>query len=317
MDVQVVEIVDRDSGSSARILVSLGFNCFSWQPMLLGGKREMLRSDPDFATGDKRPSGNGIPLLFPFPGRIGGATYEFNGRKYQLQPGDAFGNAIHGFVLNRPWRVVEQTSSRVVGEFQASVDDASILEHWPADFRIRVSYEVRGTQLISDIAYANTGDGALPCGFATHAYFRLPLSDGGTAADTIVTVPASEIWELENMIPTGRRLPVPSRQNLAPGLKLDDNQFDTVFTKLDSGADKLIRTILKDPSTNRTLTQTFDSSFTQCVIYTPPHREAICLEPYTCVPDSIRLAAEGEETGLQVLKSGDERHTTIRLEVTP
>jgi aldose 1-epimerase len=317
MEAQVIEIVDRDSGSSARILISLGFNCFSWRPMLQGGAREMLRSDPDFASGDKRPSGNGIPILFPFPGRISGATYEFNGRKYQLQPGDAFGNAIHGFVLNRPWRVVEQTVSRVVGEFQASVDDASILEHWPADFRIRVSYEVRGTQLISDIAYANTGNGPLPCGFATHAYFRLPLSEGGSAADTVVTVPASEIWELENMIPTGRRLPVPSTKNLAPGLPLDDHQFDTVFTKLHADADGLIRTVLKDPSSSRTLTQTFDSSFTQCVIYTPPHREAICLEPYTCVPDAIRLAAEGDETGLQILKPGDERRTMIRLEVTP
>jgi aldose 1-epimerase len=315
MDAQVVEIIDRDSGSSARILVSLGFNCFSWLPMLHGGAREILRSDPEFASGDKRPSGSGIPLLFPFPGRIGGATYEFNGRKYQLQPGDAFGNAIHGFVLNRPWRVIEQTASRVVGEFQASVDDPTILEHWPADFRIRVSYEVRGTQLISDIAYANTGNGPLPCGFATHAYFRLPLSEKASVADTVVTVPASEIWELEKMIPTRRRLPVPASQNLTPGLQLADHQFDTVFTKLRPDPDGLIRTVLKDPRTNRALIQTFDANFTQCVIYTPPHREAICLEPYTCVPDSIRLASEGKETGLQILKPGDERQTTIRLEV--
>src|SRR6188768_93484 len=119
MEAQVVEIVDRDSGSSARILVSLGFNCFSWRPVLREGAREMLWADPDFAAGDKRPSSGGIPLLFPFPGRIAGASYEFNGRRYQLEPGDAFGNAIHGFVFNRPWRIVEQTTSRVVGEFQA------------------------------------------------------------------------------------------------------------------------------------------------------------------------------------------------------
>ena len=123
---------------------SLGFNCFSWRPVLNDGPREMLWADPDFAAGDKRPSSGGIPLLFPFPGRIGGAKYQFNGREYQLEPGDAFGNAIHGFVFNRPWRVVEHGDAHVVGEFQASVDDPTILEHWPADFRIRVSYEVRG-----------------------------------------------------------------------------------------------------------------------------------------------------------------------------
>ena len=63
---------------------------------------------------------------------------------------------------------------------------ASILERWPADFRIRVSYEVRGRELVSDIEYENTGDGPLPCGFGTHAYFRLPLSEGGNVADTVV-----------------------------------------------------------------------------------------------------------------------------------
>lgn len=313
---QIVEISDRDSGSKARILVSLGFNCFSWQPSLDDGPREMLWADTGFEAGDKRPSGSGIPLLFPFPGRIGGAKYEFEGREYQLQPADAFGNAIHGFVFNRPWRVIDEHASKVVGEFQAAIDDPTILEHWPADFRIRVSYEVRGAELISNIAYENTGKGPLPCGFATHAYFRIPLTDQTNANDTIVTVPSKSIWELEKMIPTGHILPVSESQRLAAGMPLDDRQFDTAFTKLEPDSDKLIRTCLSDPTSHRTLTQVFDTSFTQCVVYTPGHREAICLEPYTCVPDAIRLSANGHETGLQTLQPGERRETTIRLQVS-
>jgi aldose 1-epimerase len=313
---QVIEITDPDSDSSARIFASLGFNCFSWRPTLDDGPREMLWADPEFASGEKRPSGSGIPLLFPFPGRIGGARYQFNGREYQLEPGDAFGNAIHGFVFNRPWRVVEQQAARVVGEFQASVDDPSILARWPSDFRIRVSYEVRGAALASEIQYENVGDGPLPCGFATHAYFRLPLASGSRAADTIVTAPVGAFWELEKMMPTGRVLAVSDGQKLAGGLALSDHQFDTVFTELRADADGLIRTTLADPASKRTLTQTFDTNFTQCVVYTPPHREAICLEPYTCVPDAIRLAAEGHATGLQILKPGQKFETTIRLHVS-
>jgi aldose 1-epimerase len=311
---QIIEITDRGSGSAARILVSLGFNCFSWRPVLSDGPREMLWADAEFANGDKRPSGSGIPLLFPFPGRIGGARYQFNGREYQLDPGDSFGNAIHGFVFNRPWRVVEQQAARIAGEFQASVDDASILARWPADFRIRVAYEVRGAELLSEIQYENVGDGPLPCGFATHAYFRLPLSEGGKAAETIVTAPIEAYWELEDMIPTGRVLPAADR--LVDGLRLDEHQFDTVFTDLRADGDGLARTRLADAASKRTLTQTFDSKFTQCVVYTPPHREAICLEPYTCVPDAIRLAADGHETGLQILQPGEQRRTAIRLQVS-
>jgi aldose 1-epimerase len=310
---QVVEIKDGESGSSARVLPAFGFNCFSWRPVLSDGPREILWADSGFEAGDKRPSGSGIPLLYPFPGRIGAASYEFNGRKYQLEAGDAYGNAIHGFVINRPWRVVEQSAARVVGEFQASRDDATILQHWPADFRIRVSYEVRGRQLISDIEYENTGSGPLPCGFATHAYFRLPLSANTKAADTVVTVPVTKFWELERMNPTGRILSLPDDKRLADGAPFDDKQFDTVCTELVFDTDRHARTRLTDPATGRELTQTFDASFTQCVVYTPPHREAICMEPYTCVPDAIRLAAEGHETGLQILKPGESRQTTIRI----
>jgi aldose 1-epimerase len=310
---QVVDIADPKSGARARVSVAQGFNCFSWQPVLEDGPREMLWADAAFDSGEKRPSGSGIPLLFPFPGRIGGAKFTFGGRDYQLEPGDAFGNAIHGFVLNRPWRVVEQSATRVVGEFQASVDDAKILEHWPADFRIRVSYEVRGRELLSDIHYENTGEGPLPCGFATHAYFRLPLTEGGAVSDTVVTAPVHKFWELDRMIPTGQIQPVPADKQLAAGLRLGDHQFDTAFTTMQPDADGLLRTKLTDPANGRTLTQTFDASFTQCVVYTPPHREAICLEPYTCIPDAIRLMAEGHETGLQILNPGESRKAKITL----
>ena len=316
MAAEVLEIADRDSGATAKILVSQGFNCFSWRPVLDDGPREMLWSEPGYEQGDKRPSGSGIPLLFPFPGRIGAARYRFGGKDYSLQPADAFGNAIHGFVYTRPWRVVDHSGERVVGEFQASVDDPAILAHWPADFRIRVSYEVRGRALVSDIRYENTGTGPLPCGFGTHAYFRLPLSERGNAAETIVTAPVSAYWKLEQMIPTGEKQAVPADQPLAAGLRLGEHKIRHVLHRHQKDKDGLVRTRLRDPASGRVLTQTFDAAFTQCVIYTPPHREAICLEPYTCVPDAIRLAGEGHETGLQILQHGEIRQTTVRIEVS-
>jgi aldose 1-epimerase len=312
----IAEIRDNASGSTARILVGLGFNCFSWRPTLDDGPREMFWADEGFEAGDKRPSSGGNPLLFPFPGRINGAAYSFEGRDYQLEPSDAFGNAIHGFVFNRPWRVVDQSAARLVAEFQASVDDPSILDRWPSDFHIRVSYEVRGNELVSVIRYENTGDGSLPCGFGTHAYFRLPLAEGSRVDDTIVTAPINEFWELEKMVPTGRRLPARGDQRLSDGLRLDEHQFDTVFRVARADDDSLVRTRLTDPTSGRVLTQTFDRVFTQCVIYTPGHRQAICLEPYTCVPDAIRLAAQGHDTGLQILRPGQSFETTIKMEVS-
>jgi len=316
MTSQIVELNDKESGARARILASFGFNCFSWVPALDDGPREMLWTETGFEGGDKRPSRSGIPLLFPFPGRIGGAVYEFQGRRFELEPNDGLGNAIHGFVHNRPWRVTEQTASRVVAEFQASNVDRKILEHWPSDFRIQVSYEVRARELISEIRYENAGEGTLPCGFGTHAYFRLPLSEDRTVGDTILVAPVREYWEADGKLQTGKVLPAPNAEELAKGMRLGDQELDVAYTGLQPSADGLFRTQLKDTKTSRTVTQTFDAGFTQCVVFTPPHREAICMEPYTCVPDAFRLAAQGRETGLQILKPGESRDAAIRIAVT-
>jgi aldose 1-epimerase len=312
----IVEICDAESGSSARVLASLGFNCFSWRPMLADGPREMMWADAEFERGDKRPSSSGIPLLFPFPGRIGGAAFEFAGQRYQLEPGDAFGNAIHGFVYTRPWRLLEQSDCRVVGEFQASVDDRSVLERWPSDFRIRVSYEVRGCDLVSDIYYENTGASPLPCGFGTHAYFRLPLAEGSVPEQTRVYAPVAQTWEAREMLPTGRKLPATGDNDLSSGGPLAGRKFDTYFTELKPDPDGLVRTRLIDPLTGRKVTQSFAADFTQCIVYTPPHRQAICLEPYTCLPDTYRMRDAGHETGLQILKPGETFATTITMEAS-
>lgn len=312
---QIVDISDAQSGASARILVSLGFNCFSWRPVFAEGPREMIWADADYTSGERRPSGSGMPLLFPYPGRIAGAVYTYAGRQYQLEPDDAFGNAIHGFVHNRPWRLVHEDGNRAVGEFQASVDDPSILDRWPADFLIRVAHELRARELVTDVHYENRGDGPLPCGFGTHTYFRLPLADGAPVDETLVTAPVSQYWETDQMIPTGRVLPVADDEDLASGRPLGGRQFDTSFTGIRADADGLVRTRLTDPASGRTLTQTFDPVFRHCIVYTPGHREAICLEPYTCVPDSMHLAATRDDTGLQTLQPGQSFDTTIRLEV--
>jgi aldose 1-epimerase len=311
---QNISIQDPATGSEAKILVSLGCNCYSWKPVLDDGPREMLWAHPDFASGNERPSGSGVPLLFPFPGRIGKAKYSYAGREYQLEPGDAFGNAIHGFVHKRPWRVIEQSPSRVVGEFQASIDDPSLLDLWPSDFRIRVNYEVRGRELLSDVHCENTGDAALPFGFGTHTYFRLPLAEGTDPEATEVYAPIAEIWELHDMLATGKMLPL-SDATMLDGRPLAGRPFDTSYTGLKPEADGLVHTWIRDPQSGRTVTQLFDQSFTQCIVYTPPHRKAICLEPYTCLPDSFRLTAEGHNTGLRVLGPGEAYKTRIPISV--
>jgi aldose 1-epimerase len=312
---KIVELRDEASGSSAKVLTDYGFNCYELRLQHRGETVDVLWSAANFGSGTERASHSGIPILFPFPGRISGASFKFQGREYPLQAGDGIGNAIHGFVLNRPWQILEQGANRVVGRFHASQADPGLLKHWPADFQLTVSYELKGTSLISEIEATNPDDKPLPMGLGTHPYFRLPLGQAGSAADCRVTVPADKYWELDQMLPSGQRLPVDAAKDLRRGMPFSQTRFDDVFGGL-SHEHGVCQTSIEDAANGRRLVMTFGDEFRCCVVYNPPHREAICIEPYSTVPDAFRLQAEGIDAGAVVLEPGKSWRTTvvIRLE---
>lgn len=302
MALEQVTITDATTGSQATVLVGFGFNCYRFTAQV-GEPVEVLWSAPGFENGAERPSHSGIPLLFPYPGRLRGSTLAYGGRTYELAGNDGRGNAIHGYVLNRPWKVVEQTASRVVAEFHAAERDASILKQWPADFRLTVSYELAGAALCSTVTIDNPDDKPLPFGFGSHPYFRVPLGSVGSADDCTVMVPAKSYWELVDMLPGGRKLPAVGPRGVATGLRFADAQLDDVFSDLYFEQGRGRATIV-DPANRRRLELRFDDRFTECVVYNPPHRQAICIEPYSCAPDQFTLADRGVIAAPQVLPPG-------------
>jgi aldose 1-epimerase len=298
MPLTCVTLKDSSSPATATVAPGFGFNCFQFAVERNGKPVEILWSAPDFAAGTARPSGSGIPILFPFPGRIAGGVLKWAGGEYRIPAGDGRGNAIHGFVLNRPWRVVEQSDSRVVGEFQASRDDPSILEMWPSDFRIRAAYELHSATLSCRIEVHNPDTRPLPCGLGTHPYFRLPL--GGTRADDcVVTLPVTAEWELAELLPTGRRMPLADAARYQHGLAFGQMRFDNMFSGL--VGDSLYRSTIVDPQSKVRVEQSFGRIFRECVVYTPPHREAVCVEPYTCVAGAFDLAEKGIDAGVRMV----------------
>ncbi len=315
---QTPPIVLRDdrAGTSATILSGRGFNCYSFQAVHGGRPTELLWSEPAFAQGDGRPSRSGIPILFPFPGRARGTRFTYGGRAFELEPGDAHGNALHGFVMDRPWEVIHRSANSVVGWFQASRVEPALLERWPADFRLMVTYELEGNTLRSEIVVENPDDRPLPWGLGTHPYFRVPVVPGGDAGACRITVPGREYWELVNMLPTGRRLPAAGGRDLAGGLPFAEAQLDDVFTGPSIAPGGKWTASIHDPAAECKLELSFDAGFEVCVVYTPGHREAICIEPYTCVPgrfgEGDKWPAEG---ALAVLPPGESVRlaTTIQL----
>lgn len=309
-------LVDSEFGSRARLLPEVGFNCFSLQVPVLGQLVEALEAEAGFEQGGKRGTRSGIPWLFPFPNRIERGRYTWNGVNYELPVSDAFGNAIHGFVMDRPWRVVTADSRVAIAEFQLSVDAPDRRPLWPSDFLIEVRYTLRQTCLRADIRIVNAGAQPLPWGLGTHPYFKTPLGSGSQQGQCLIQVPATESWELHDCLPTTRRLPVDSRTDLRSGSALEGLKLDDVLTSL-TPAQGVITTVVLDPRAGVQITQVTDALFRECVVFTPPGRSCVCLEPYTCVTNAINLQQQGIDAGLQVLAVGGEVHTWWELHVGP
>jgi aldose 1-epimerase len=321
----VIRLRDGASGSSAAILPGFGFNCYSFQPVVDGQAIETLWAEPDFGPGGN-PMGSGIPLVFPFAGRLSSYEQIYEGQSFTVHDAPVLeGKPLHGYMIDRPWRVIKQAEHRVVGTFRALTDEPALLDQWPADFEITVSYEVAGTTLIFEVTITNPDTKPLPFGFGTHPYFRLPLggetplSGGrwpmgpeGERAACRVTVPAGAYWELSELVPTGRKLPASGAYDLRNAPAYGDISVDAVFTDL-GVIDGKILTIIEDPNSGRRLVQRYNPVFRHCTVYCPPHREAIAIEPWTAIPNPLVLAGQGIDTGLKVLAPGETFATKIDI----
>lgn len=298
---------------TAHILPEFGFNLYDLVVVVDGTPVSLLWYDEKILSGDARPSGSGIPILFPFAGRLQGTTLRWNGREYNIEAGDGMGNAIHGFVLDRAWRVISQTPDSITGEFQCSTDGPELTGMWPSDFLIQATYQLRSDGLSVSITCTNAGNEPMPCGLGTHPYFQLPLT-GDKADDCLLRLPVSSRWQMEDMIATGECTPLESHEDYEAGMHFSELFLDDVFgdTRFENGT---AVAQLDDPQGGVTLDFTWDTACQYCVVYTPPHREAICIEPYTLIPGGQSFKPPYE--GLLVLEPGESFTHDFTLLVKP
>lgn len=308
---------DSATGSTARIAAHLGFNCYEFHAVVEDKTIDVIDSAPDFIEGKQRCSGSGIPILFPYPNRIRNGMYQWDGEGFEISSSDApydnTGNAIHGFCLDRPWRVVDKSDQHVVGRFQLSVDAPDRLPYWPGDCAIQIRYELRRATLHSEIRISNPGQKSIPWGFGTHPYFKLPLGVDSQPKRCLIVAPAAEEWELVDCLPTKARKPISSEKDLREGAYFAQMKLDDALTGL-KPTDDMLECLIIDEQAGLQIALRFDTRFRELVVYTPPGRDAVCLEPYTSLTDAINLQQEGIDAGLRVLEPGQEFTTWIQIE---
>jgi aldose 1-epimerase len=234
--------------------------------------------------------------MAPFCGRVREGRFVFAGRQISLPRN--FGNsphAIHGNAWKLPWRVNAHDSA------SASL----ILEHergdWPFAYRAEQHFVLTPRSLEIELVVVNTDAAAMPVGIGQHPYFA--YTPGMTLQAEV-----AQMWEVE------RDMPVKLSRNdtvesLARGLKMASATLDNNFIGWKHMA------TMRWPETGRRLRMTAQPPLSYLVVYTPPSREFLCVEPVSNTVDWLNLGhLESEQIGGAVLSPGTSIAGRVRYE---
>jgi aldose 1-epimerase len=102
-------------------------------------------------------------------------------------------------------------------------------------------------------------------------------------------------------------VPLDAARNLNAPRPYRDLKVDDALTDLPPPGSEGMRRIGRVELAGTTLTLEVLASppFRETVVFTPPHRQAFCIEPYTCITDALNLQQRGVEAGLLVLGPGE------------
>lgn len=263
-----------------------------------GGLRRYTRSGTDvtftYGDDDLPPKCCGA-VLVPWPNRLRGGAYTFDGSRYQLaltEPTQR--NAIHGLGRWARWTCVRQEPAVC-----AMALDIPPQTGWPFEVRVEVTYTISATDgLTVSTTGRNVGARRAPFGFGFHPYLSL---GGRSLPEVTLRIPAAQRLVVDDVqIPIGHQDVAGSAYDFRAGKRLRDLRLDDAFTSItaDAGHGSVQMTV-----GGRGATVWFDPVFQYVQVFTPDlvagGLPGIAVEPMTCPADAFNTGA-----GLIVLEPG-------------
>ena len=250
-----------------------------------GEKSEVLWLSPEFdSSGSGWPSG-GMPLMFPFAGRVFSGLEPF---KYKLDE-KIWQMPLHGFAFAQKWQVISATADMI--ELSLSTSEGSRLL-FPFDFEVRTRYLLSDDYLLTETKVTCLDSfspitKSMPFAIGWHPYFRLPAIGHEpvkgrfkltTSARTQFNVTSAGAAGMESPFPTGsagdcRDLANPHLSNLILG------QIESTEAQIES------------PEGGPVINLEWDPAFRYLVLWTQQGKGFHCVEPWMGLPDALNNGA--------------------------
>jgi aldose 1-epimerase len=223
-------------------------------------------------------------LLAPWPNRIGGGQYEFEGTHYQLPINEvARNNALHGLIAGLTWSVRDQSESSVT---LTTVLKAAF--YYPFEQEYFVTYSLAQSGLRWTLVVENIGSKPTPYGASVHPY--LIAEPGGIVNDWSLKMPTVEYMSVD----VDRLLPIAVVKCSIKNFEFDQervigNLFIDHAFKVDSG--NAHHKIEVRAANREGVWMGFDDESHWIQIHTADRddretsRKSLAVEPMTCPPD--------------------------------
>jgi aldose 1-epimerase len=308
--------------SEVHVVTDVGCNITRFRTRVGDRLVEVLATPASMDILRERPTRWGSAALFPFPGRVAGGRFPFGGREIRLDTDQPDGNAIHGVVRARPWRITASGATPTDGAWIATqiatAEENIPASEWPFPFTLTMRVSLLAGRLRTHVEATNVGDQPMPMGLGFHPYFPTPLGPAGEAVACEIWVDATEIWDQDMGFPTGeiRRLgPDASLRRGQPLAEIETHSsplgdIRNILFRRDTGntsdAPGGISAGVRDPVNRVEVRLTSSAGFGALVLFTPPTPPVVSLEPHTCVPNAFNLANRADlPTGMITIDPGE------------
>ncbi len=227
-------------------------------------------------------------LLIPFPNRVRGGAYEFDGRPHQLALTEPeAGNAIHGLVRWAEWTVVRHEPATAVLEHVIHPQPG-----YPFCLALAVEYILGDHGLSVSSTATNVGAAPCPYGSGAHPY----LTAGTPTVDTaVLRVPARSVMAVDTHgIPTATTPVEGTPYDFRRPRPIGSIPLDNAFTDLDRDDEGLARVQLADPEAGAGVVLWVDASHPYLMVFSgdtlpaPERRRSLAVEQMTCPPNAFR-----------------------------